>query len=247
MQSTQQSSSLPPQLLAQLQAQVATLQSYLPGELANLANYEAQLATLQQQVAQANNVIMQNRHNVSTATTALDYYTTSLPTNTSEQTETDSKEINFWAYTHNGATHSAQLWEAYLEPENKRLEACKLRIASTRRRIEIIEWREECLEAFSNPSAIFSFPLPPILRDCKDVSHEDKPVCACSIRAAFYLLKRFATDVDLGAGEIGFAGERVLWNPLVFNGCDESVRESFKKMAKEVFVVLARMDIESRR
>ena len=101
------------------------------------------------------------------------------------------------------------------------------------------DWKQRCETAFQDYGAIDSFPGPPSISHCLSSSCRGQErvleACSCQIEHALKVPR-----VDLKA-------ERGKWHPDRFASCKEEKRDEFQMMAKEVFQVVQKMYLETRR
>lgn len=237
MQSPNQPSTHHPfsaELHATFEAQVAGMQAGVPKLKEMLAHLEKRAAELETTISKYVEPNLLFQRDKQFAELQLSQLNQTLPSNRTNLSERQAKELNWWSHQLNRVSHSHALNCEGAEFHSRQLKTCKSQQAFINRRLEIIEWRAETFAALSDPAAMTSFPLPPCIGPCKDKSH-DEPVCRCHIRAAFWLLK----TVQPG----GMKAERTMWHPKRFSCCAEEFRDGFKRMAKEITVVLANMDV----
>lgn len=99
-------------------------------------------------------------------------------------------------------------------------------------------WWKYTNDCFKDYTKITQFPMPPALScgklDC-DAASATRPLaaCECNIRASFGMVRN-----------LNVKRERLRWHPDKFTACPANLRESFQKMASEVFIVLDKMHKE---
>lgn len=236
MQSRQQSclrGSLTSELQARLKSEIEMLNSCIPEIKEQLAIEDQTAAASQAAIADYLERLPEFQQRKQTAEVWLSHFEQTLPSNRNNLSEFQAQELDYWSHEYSQVSHWILASSEIENSHSRQLQKSKLAKSVLNRRLEVIEWREETLAAFSNPAAMTSFPLPPAIGSCKDKSH-DAPVCRCHIKAAFWLLAA-GLRLDLKV-------ERSLWHPIRFGSCADEVRDNFKRMAKDVSAVLAIMD-----
>ncbi|KAK4499888.1 hypothetical protein PRZ48_008074 [Zasmidium cellare] len=226
---------LAPYQKAQLSMQVAFLESALPHLHDQLQQQDASIASSQSAMALCDEYMATQTERAQAFDSTLTEMEANLPSNFANRTVMQCKHLNYQAFQFNANAHSVLRNGQCKERHVAHIKDAGHNKKLIQRRIDIIHWRIDTFVALSDPAAMTTFPTPPKIGSCRDKSHDKQSVCACHIRAAFWLLNRMSP--------VDFKAERALWQPLRFATCQDELKPEFKKLAKEISAVLAAMDI----